>query len=124
MATWNGRWVLFGAVTLIVATSGCYDSDRYLPFSPSGLLPNEVLRVTADRPVLPADGFSRATITVELLLDGDRQQPVTFSSSRGTLYKVGSADAETRPVVTADAWGVARVPTASRLHRWNGQRKG
>ena len=78
-----------------------------VPFSSVDL--DRFLRLTADRTTLPADGSSRALVTAELLFDGDRRQAVTFSSTRGSLFRVGSTAAESMPTVTASASGLARV---------------
>jgi hypothetical protein len=75
---------------------------------------DQVFTLTSSAASLPADTFSTATITAQLTFVGDRQQPVTFSASRGTLVKFGATGTgEAGTTVTADATGAARIQLRS-----------
>lgn len=82
-----------------------------VPFGP--VVPDQVFVLSSNAARLPADGFSTATITVALTFNGDRQQPVTFSTSRGSLVKFGAGAGDLGTVVQADASGVARIQLRS-----------
>jgi hypothetical protein len=74
---------------------------------------DQVLTLTSSAPSMPADGFSTATITAQLAFNGDRQQNVTFSTSRGTLVRFGAGAGDVGTTVQADASGVARIQLRS-----------
>jgi hypothetical protein len=74
---------------------------------------DQVLTLTSSAPSLPADGFSTATITAALTFQGDRQQNVAFSTSRGTLVRFGAGAGDVGTTVQADASGVARIQLRS-----------
>jgi len=70
---------------------------------------DNLMQVSTSEASLPADGFSRATITATLRFGGDLRRPVTFTTTRGTLIKFGATGGSTTETVTADASGVARI---------------
>jgi hypothetical protein len=74
---------------------------------------DDLLDVTSTAGVLPADGFSRATITAALGFSGDLRRAVTFTATRGTLVKFGATAGTNSETVTADASGIARIQLQS-----------
>jgi hypothetical protein len=95
-------------------TAAAIVRDLDVPFV--GVNGDQVLTLTSSASSLPADTFSTATITAQLNFVGDRQQPVVFSASRGTLLKFGATTGGTGDAantVTADATGAARIQLRS-----------
>ena len=100
------------ATITLASAAGSQTARTYARYLDVGFSPVDLERfmtVSADRVTLPADGASRAVLTAQLLFDGDRQKPITFSTSRGLLFRVGSENSEAMPTVPADASGVARI---------------
>jgi hypothetical protein len=70
---------------------------------------DQLLVLESSSPAIGADGFSTATITARVTVDGNRQRPVTFSTSLGSLVRSVSGQGAKSDTVTADAQGVATI---------------
>jgi adhesin/invasin len=96
---------------LLLATTGCYDGDKYAvqsPSAPSGTPADEILAVTAAPTSVQADGISRTTITARID-SRSTVKTVTFETSRGSI--VGAKDGKLQ--ITADGAGVATAELQS-----------
>ena len=97
-------------VLLLLATSApaCkghkYNSDDYI-LNPGAL--DHILSITADRAVIPADGFTRTAIRAQITPGADPTlRTVKFTTTAGTLV---AHEIDTEVDIVADAAGVAVI---------------
>jgi hypothetical protein len=95
------KLLALAAVLVILTSAGCYDPNRIVG-------PDEVLLVTATPSAIPANGFSRSTITAKVNTTVNRNVTVTFSTSGGgtlssTTARGPDGNGEVSVFLTSDA---------------------
>jgi adhesin/invasin len=70
---------------------------------------DQLLTLETSSPAIGADGFSTATITARVTVNGNRAQQVKFSTSLGKLAKTTTGAGAETETITADVQGVATI---------------
>jgi hypothetical protein len=97
------------ALATLASASTCYDANNYIVTPASA---KARLQLSSSSPTVPADGFSRVTITAQVDTTADAtRRSVKFTTTAGRL--VGGPD------IVADASGVATVELESAVPEQN-----
>ena len=100
---------MVGGIWMVGATCTVYEPEKYMLLGPSGLVPDDVLMVTASPVVIPADGSSLSVITARI--DPNAAfRTIVFETSLGQLL---GSESDGKVAIAADAVGTAVVDLES-----------
>lgn len=109
------RWfpLAVSAVLLVTVLSQCHDADRYVLTSDESVPVSSLLLLTVEGDsVLPADGFSKTSLTARVADISEGSRSVLFTATAGSLLVGGQAIGGTAEVPT-DANGLAKIELRS-----------